>query len=246
MSPWRRFGSKPNRARNLRCGKHLAVLNRGISEDTSVYDRVMRDATAADVSAFVLAGGKSTRMGSDKAFLEFEGRTLLDRALKLAQSITSHVSIVGSREKFDRFARVIEDIFCGCGPLGGIHAALQSSQTELNFILAVDMPFVPVTFLRYLLDQARTTADGVVIVPRADGKRQTLCAVYRRGFADAAEQALRAGKNRIDLLFNDVPIRVVEEEELQHAGFSPSIFRNLNTRADLETAKLQAHEEVHL
>jgi molybdenum cofactor guanylyltransferase len=216
----------------------------GVSLDTSVYHLVMRDDAAA-VTAFILAGGKSTRMGSDKAFLGFEGRTLLARALELARSITPRVSIVGSREKFGSLGPVVEDIFRECGPLGGIHAALRSSQTNLNLIFAVDTPFVPGTFLQYLLGEARKAADALVIVPRADERMQTLCAAYRGGFADAAEKALRAGKNRIDPLFNTVPVRVIEEGELQRAGFLPAIFRNLNAPADLESAKRLAREEVH-
>jgi len=205
----------------------------------------MKDASADDLSAFILVGGKSRRMGSDKAFLQFEGRTLLERALELARSITPDVRIVGSLEKFGKFGGVVEDIFCHCGPLAGIHAALRSSRTDLNLILAVDLPFVSPEFMKYLVGEARRTPGALAVVPRADGRRQTLCAGYRRGFAEAAENALGAGRNRIDVLFDSVPVRVIEEEELRHAGFFPAIFRNLNTPADLEMAKSQAHEEVH-
>jgi molybdenum cofactor guanylyltransferase len=199
-----------------------------------VYYRGMGDVAAVDVTGFILAGGKSTRMGTDKAFIEFEGRSLLERALGLARSVTPDVRIVGAREKFAPFAPVVEDIFRERGPLGGIHAALLGSQTELNFMLAVDMPFVSVTFLQYLIREARTAAEATVIVPRSDGRRQPLCAVYRRRFADAAEPALLAGRNRIDSLFDTVETRVIGEEELDCAGFSSAIFRNLNTPEQLE------------
>lgn len=210
----------------------------------NMYDFQMAS-IATDLTAFVLAGGKSSRMGSDKAFLEFEGRTLLARAVELARSVAPQVYIVGSREKFGEFGAVVEDIFRDCGPLAGIHAALRSSQTELNLMLAVDMPFVPRTFLQYLLGESEAARDAMVIVPRAERRRQTLCAIYRRDFADVAQTALSRGSNRIDILFGTVPVRVIEEDELQRAGFSPAIFRNLNTPADLETEKVRAAEEVH-
>jgi molybdopterin-guanine dinucleotide biosynthesis protein A len=108
-----------------------------------VYDRAVENGSARDVSAFILAGGKSTRMGADKAFVEYEGRTLLARALDLTRSVVSGVWIVGSKQKFAALAPVVEDVFRDCGPLGGIHAALLGSFTELNLMLAVDMPFVP-------------------------------------------------------------------------------------------------------
>ncbi|HTU40397.1 MAG TPA: molybdenum cofactor guanylyltransferase [Candidatus Aquilonibacter sp.] len=211
-----------------------------------MYDFEMQS-IAADLTAFVLAGGKSSRMGSDKAFLECEGRTLLERALESAQCVAPHVYIVGSPGKFEEFGPVVEDIFRDCGPLAGIHAALRGSQSELNLMLAVDMPFVPRTFLQYLIAESRKMSDAMVIVPRAEGRRQTLCAIYRRDFASASETALRAGRNRIDILFDNVPVRVIEEDELHRAGFSAEIFRNLNTPGDLETARLQADkdEEVH-
>jgi molybdopterin-guanine dinucleotide biosynthesis protein A len=190
-----------------------------------------------DVSAFILAGGKSSRMGTDKAFLEFEGRTLLARALDLARSVISEVSIVGSKEKFAPFAPVVEDVFQNCGPLGGIHAALQTSSADLNLMLAVDLPFVSETFLQYLIGEAGKASQAAVIVPCAGGHRQSLCAIYRHRFAAVAENALRAGKYKIDPLFAMVPIREIGEDELQRAGFSHELFCNLNTPAELEAVK---------
>jgi molybdenum cofactor guanylyltransferase len=196
------------------------------------------EAAPRDLTIFILAGGKSTRMGADKAFLEFESRTLLSRALNLARSVTPNVSIVGSREKFAAYAPVVEDIFRDCGPLGGIHAALRASQTEINLILAVDMPFVPVEFLDYLIATARCTLEAVVVVPHCEAHLHTLCATYRRPFADVAEKNLRAGQNKIDRTFSEVPTRIITEEELQTAGFSPAIFRNLNTPEQLEAERM--------
>jgi len=193
-----------------------------------------------NLTAFVLAGGKSTRMGQDKAFVDYSGRTLLARALDLARSVTPDVHIVGSRERFAEFAPVVEDKFRECGPLGGIHAALVASQTELNLILAVDMPFVSTAFLHYLLTQARSTRDADAVVPRAGGRWQPLCAIYRRKFSVTAESALRVGRNRIGQLFDEIRLRVIDADELQGAGFSLDIFQNLNTPEDLEAEKRRA------
>jgi molybdenum cofactor guanylyltransferase len=205
-----------------------------------VYDRGMENAPPRDVMAFILAGGKSTRMGVDKAFVDYDGRTLLARALDLARSVTSDVCIVGSREKFAAFAPVVEDVFHDCGPLAGIHAALRASVTELNLMLAVDTPFVSGPFLQYLIRQAREAPEATVVVPRGGGGWQPLCAIYRREFAGAAENALLAGRNRIDPLFDVSRTRVIEEEDLEEAGFSPAIFRNLNTPEELEAEKRRA------
>jgi molybdenum cofactor guanylyltransferase len=203
---------------------------------TSLYHRPM-DGSSPDVAAFILAGGKSTRMGADKAFVTLDGRTLLARALELARSVSRDVRIVGDPAKFAPFAPVVEDVFRGCGPLAGIHAALRASPADLNLILPVDAPFVSPPLLQYLIMRARTQGAATVTVPRMNGSWQPLCAVYRRQFADAAEQALRAGRYKIDALFAAAQTLMVEKDEFEAAGFSTNMFRNLNTPEELEAVK---------
>jgi len=206
-----------------------------------MYDQRVKDGTESGVTAFVLGGGKSSRMGSDKAFLRVGDETLLSHALKAAGAAAGEVRIVGDAKKFAGFGRVVEDIYLDRGPLGGIHAALASSTTELNLMLAVDLPFIGPELLKYLLSRARESG-AMVTVPRACGGLQPLCAVYRRGFADVAEQSLREGKNKIDSLFAGVEICVIEEEELIRAGFAAEMFRNLNTPEELEQARSSRFE----
>jgi molybdenum cofactor guanylyltransferase len=200
-----------------------------------VYHRGM-----LEVTAFVLAGGRSSRMGTDKAFVEFQGRTLLERALALVTAITEKVYVLGSRARFGAFGEVVEDEFPDHGPLAGIHAGLRASSTDLNLILAVDMPFVTDVFLRYMLNEAEQS-DALVTLPRAAGNWQPLCAVYRRPFAKLAESALRAGRNRIDLLFRETSVHIIEEPQIQRAGFDAELFRNLNTREELRAAEDGMH-----
>ena len=125
--------------------------------------------------------------------------------------------------------------------MGGIHAALSTSPTELNVMLAVDLPFVEANFLQYLLARARESG-AMVTLPRAAGGLQPLCAVYERSFAAVAEDSLRKGRNKIDSLFAKVQTCVIDEEELVRGGFSLEMFRNLNTPDDLEKAR-SSHRE---
>jgi molybdopterin-guanine dinucleotide biosynthesis protein A len=192
-------------------------------------------APAPRVTAFILAGGKSTRMGADKAFVLLDGRTLLARALDIARSITPEVRIVGDPQKFASFAPTVEDIFPNCGPLGGIHSALRSSPTDLNLMLAVDVPFVSPALLQHLVGRA-SNSPATVTVAQTGGGYQPLCAVYRRNFADAAEEALQEGRYKIDTLFAASSTQTIAERELEAAGFSPRMFRNLNTPQELADA----------
>ncbi len=177
-------------------------------------------------------------MGSDKAFLHLGCQTLLAHALALAATAAPDVRIVGDPQRFLPFGRVVQDVFPGRGPLGGIHAALRASETDLNLMLAVDLPFVESRFLAYLIASACQCA-AVVTVPRSQDGWQPLCAVYRREFAASAERALHKGKNRIDALFSQVETRAIGEEELVRMGFSPRMFRNLNTPAEWQNAKAE-------
>jgi molybdopterin-guanine dinucleotide biosynthesis protein A len=190
----------------------------------------------ADLTAFVLAGGKSSRMGADKAMLEVAGQTLLQRTLELARAVAEDVRIVGVREKFGEFAPVVEDKYPDRGPLGGIHAALASTGSDFNLILAVDLPFLEKRFLQQLVTEALASG-AVVTVPRAGGGLQPLCAVYRREFAALAEQALAAGRNKIDTLYARTTLRIIEEDELARFAFSPAMFDNLNTQEEWERAR---------
>jgi molybdopterin-guanine dinucleotide biosynthesis protein A len=175
-------------------------------------------------------------MGSDKAFMQLGGQSLLVHALTLAKSVTDQVKIVGDPEKFATFGKVIPDIYTARGPLGGIHAALLDSETDCNLILGVDIPFVRSSFLTFLVSAAKSS-DAMVTVPSTGGYLQTLCAVYRKEFLRPSESALAAGRNKIDALFTDISVRVIDEQEILAAGFNLSMFRNLNSPEDWEAAK---------
>jgi molybdopterin-guanine dinucleotide biosynthesis protein A len=175
-------------------------------------------------------------MGADKAFLEFQGQTLLVRALALIDHVCPRVAIVGDTTRFSGYGSVVEDVYSGCGPLAGIHAALASSSAESNLMLAVDMPFVSEGLLRYLFAIAEESG-AVVTVPRTAKGLQPLCAVYRREFASVADSSLRAGKYKIDVIFAGVALRIIEEDELVKAGFSERNFLNINTPEDRRQAE---------
>lgn len=187
--------------------------------------------TKPSPAAFVLAGGKSSRMGSDKAFLEFDGETLLLRAMNVARTACDKVAIVGDPKKFAQYGTTVADIFPGCGPLGGIHAALVSSNADFNLMLAVDMPFVSPELLRFLFTAAEGS-NARITVPRTGNGLQPLCAIYRREFVADAEAALRTGRYKIDALFSRMPTHVIEESTLAAAGFSAHTFFNVNTPDD--------------
>jgi molybdenum cofactor guanylyltransferase len=190
---------------------------------------------AQPISAFVLAGGKSTRMGTDKAVLSLHGRTLLETALTAARAAAQQVAIIGPPELYGPHARVIADIYPGCGPLGGIHAALSNTKTEFNVILAVDTPFISADLLAYLAQRALASR-AVVTAPEINAYPQPLCGVYSRDFLPIAEQALRAGQYKIVPLFAKTATLLIPQADLEQFAFKSEMFENLNTPEDLERA----------
>ncbi len=194
------------------------------------------DGGVDDVSAFVLAGGKSSRMRADKALLPLGDGNFLTVALRNTRSVCPGPIIVGDSILYSKFGAVVDDRFKGCGPLGGIHAALSATRCEWNLVLSVDLPMMTPEFLRWLVREA-VGGDDLVTVPRLHGRSETVCAVYRKSILPFVEQALIAGDFKVGRIYSAVPVRYISENEIGAAGFQEDIFRNVNTPEDYEWAK---------
>ncbi len=180
-------------------------------------------------------------MGADKALLPLGDGNFLTVALRNARSVCSEPVIVGDSIRYGKFGTAVDDRFNGCGPLGGIHAALCGSRRDWNLVLSVDLPMMTPEFLHWLVRQA-AAGDDLVTVPRLHGRSQTVCAVYRKSILPVVEQALIAGDFKVGRIYSAVPVRYISEEEIGAAGFQEDIFRNVNTPEDYEWAKRHFHE----
>jgi len=179
-------------------------------------------------------------MGTDKALLPFGDGNLLQLAVRKARELTPQAVIVGRRDLYAEYGEVIEDKFPGCGPLGGIQAALCTTRSDAILTLAVYMDVVTVDFLRWLL-QIAGQDEAQATVPLAAGRLQPLCAVYRRGVLEAVESQLHEGNYKVDRILSRLTTRRICEEELHAAGFTPEIFCNLNTPAEYNAITSPPH-----
>lgn len=193
-------------------------------------------AKQANVTGFVLAGGKSSRMGDDKSLLSWNGATLLQQTQKVLGQVCQKVCILGPRNLYSDYGECIEDIYPECGPLGGIHAALTYAQTPHSLITAVDTPFVTPEFLAYMVERALSSS-SIVTAPRINGAMQPTCAVFSRNFLPIAEAALKAGKYKLEPLFPPQHTLVLTEADLAQFANLAEMFQNLNTPQDLEHAR---------
>jgi len=143
--------------------------------------------------AFILAGGQSSRMGTDKALALFNGISLIQNAVNILASTGLPTRIAGSRSSLEACAPVVSDTFSDSGPLAGIHAALASSDAEWSLFLPVDLPLMPSSLLTCLLQRAILTAAPVTIA-RLNGRIEPFPAVLHRTMLPGIESQLRAGR----------------------------------------------------
>lgn len=186
-----------------------------------------------DGEGFILAGGKSGRLGRDKAFLRYRGSPLIELARRCLESAGLPVAIVAdSRERFRSLGLpVLVDRISGAGPLGAVFTALTASRSQDNYFIPCDTPLVPPRLYRVL---ARAGRDFDVVVPRdAAGGLHPLCAYYSRNAADPIRRLLETGVRRVDSVLEAEDLRVhvlsAAEWNLPDQGFL-----NVNTPADWE------------
>ncbi len=193
----------------------------------------------------VLAGGQSRRLGRDKARVELEGLTLVERAVATLSGVFSTVIIVSPEREGLRLSgsEVVPDLQSGQGPLGGIATALDWAGGQSTFVLACDMPFVSSDLVEHVIksvsDEGQETsrADGpIACVPRWLGRLEPLCALYDPDVLPYVEQALAVGAFGVQDLLETVPIKVVDVGA-QHPFYHPELFMNINRPMDLDKAE---------
>jgi len=182
------------------------------------------------VQGFILVGGASSRMGSDKSRLMLDGRTFTEQIARALSGVVWSVTVVGKSSDNFGFERT-DDVFAQWGALGGIHAALAACQSEWALVVACDLPFVtPSLFTR--LAGLRPGFEAVAPL-QPNGYVQPLSALYRVDpCLERSEQLIRAGQRRPLALLDSVKTRLVAFEELSDLDDADHFFDNINTPED--------------
>jgi molybdenum cofactor guanylyltransferase len=192
-----------------------------------------------NVGGIVLCGGQSKRMGRSKAWLPFDGQSMLARVIGLLQEAVSPIVVVAAPEQeippIPKGVHVVRDEERGRGPLQGLLAGLAAleSRAEAAYVSSCDVPFLRPAFIRRLIV---LLGDQAICVPRVGDQHHPLAAVYRVKVKEAAARLIAENRMRPFFLFEMVPTRVVEANEL--AGVDPDFesLRNLNTPEEYERA----------
>ena len=194
------------------------------------------------IEGFVLIGGASSRMGTDKARLRLGNQTFVERIVNALAAVADKVSLIGPMTKNNEwFLPVVPDIYPGCGALGGIHTALNSCRAPWAAVVACDLPFVTAELLARL---ASTSENFAAVAPvQSDGRPQPLCALYAREPCLArAAHLLHSGERRAHALLHAVPTRWVAFSELSDLKNSHLFFSNINTPDEYTNALTNVEE----
>lgn len=148
--------------------------------------------TPPPISGYVLAGGRSSRMGADKSLLPIAGKPLISHAVAKLRHICADVHILSANSGLAGYAPLVADLHPGCGPVGGIEAALAHTSCDWNLILPVDVPFLPVAILQTLVDTAGGPARVAMFT--VSGRAQPAVCVLHREIAPSIAAAIALGE----------------------------------------------------
>jgi molybdopterin-guanine dinucleotide biosynthesis protein A len=184
-----------------------------------------------DVHGFVTAGGRSSRMGKDKAWLEIDGRPMIQRVIEELLRVTPAVSVIANGPEYDRLGLpVLADLNPSIGPLEAIRVALAGSLAPRVLLVACDLPFVTAELLEFLLH--RVEGYQATVPLSSDGRLEPLCAVYSTEALEPVTELIRSGERKVSRLFDRVRARLIPFEDLSQLAGAERFFINVNTPDD--------------
>jgi molybdopterin-guanine dinucleotide biosynthesis protein A len=185
------------------------------------------------MNAAILVGGKSSRMGSNKAFLELKGKTFIELQIDLLREIFDDIFISANTSSEYEYLNlsIFKDVYPGKGPLGGIYTSLINSSSLHTFMLACDMPFIGPELINHLKD---LTKEYDVVIPKSEKGLEPLHAFYSKKCIDPIKRSLEEDNLRITSFFPHVNVKIVELDNLNLSDCFKNSIKNLNTRDDYE------------
>ncbi|MFN2396535.1 MAG: molybdenum cofactor guanylyltransferase [Bacteroidales bacterium] len=184
-----------------------------------------------NITGIILAGGKSSRFGSNKALFEYRGKTLVEHSIEILTPLCK--SLLLSTNQPEKFAftglQTIPDIYPDCGPVGGIHACLLQSNTEHNLVIGCDLPWLETSLFQFLLQKS---PGYQVVMPSHNGFRETMASYYHKSCTKTLEKALQEKRYKI---FDAIASLKTCYPGIENEVFySEKLFSNINYRGDIQ------------
>jgi len=159
------------------------------------------------INAFILAGGKSSRIDTDKAFLKYRGKYFIDIIIESISTLFERVYLIGKDYKNNLLAGSYSDEIEGVGPLGGIYTALKKTDKQINFLTGADYPFIDPEIIAYLIKIIEENSQNYhALVPLMPDGPHPLCAFYTRACLPSIIKCLNEGNNRVLCIAKYTPL----------------------------------------
>lgn len=186
------------------------------------------------VSAAIMAGGRSTRMGQDKAWIELDGEPLISRVAHVLAQVADEVLVVANDPRYGSLGlRVVHDRYPAGGALGGIATGVGAAMHDTVLVAACDMPFLDPAVWSVLVGHA---GEADVVIPRIGGEYETLHALYTKACVPHMARSLAENRLRVISFFDAVRVLAIDEPELRAVDPTLRAFTNVNTPEELASA----------
>lgn len=186
------------------------------------------------ISIYILAGGKSSRMGVDKGLLTFGHQKVIEHILETCRKVCDAVFIVTSNQDYAQFnVPLLADTITNAGPAGGIDALLHHTSSELNMVVSCDMPFVDVNSIEYMIEQS---VQHTITIPMLNNYPEAMFGVYKKECQSLWRQLILEHTYKMSELISHFNPKFVDGNVLQR--HNPRLFTNLNTPEEFRNAEL--------
>ena len=187
--------------------------------------------TSMNITGIILAGGKSSRMKTEKGLVLYKEKPLIQYTIDVLNQVCDQVLISSNTISYDHFGyKIIKDEIRDIGPVGGIHASLNASATDDNIILSCDTPFISVDYLHYLLQNKE---DAMVAVPWfGNDKYEPISAYYHKGFASRLAGFIEEANYKLPEIYQQIPLKkLIMDNTLDF--YHDKLFYNINSQEDI-------------
>lgn len=187
-----------------------------------------------NVTGIILAGGKSSRMGSDKGIVDLNGKRFIDHILEAVLPNVNEVIIIANNDNYNNLGyKVVKDKIQDCGPLGGIYTGLMNSKTENNIVVSCDIPFINSDLVKYILEN---TSNADITVPVYKGNIEPLCAIYTKRTSDQIYNLIMNKDLKIQNILKYFITKELFITKMQKF-YTDKLFVNINTPEELKQQK---------
>ena len=184
------------------------------------------------ITGIILAGGKSSRMGTDKGLVNLKGHSLINHVIQVVNLMCDDIIIISNQPRYKNLGvPVFEDILKNKGPVGGLHSGLRHSKTQYNLLVACDMPNISFDLIKFVLDNVDGTEDAVV--PLNNNQPEPLCGVYAKNCIAQLEKAIDENRFKMQEILKNLNTKYISVDE-SLPFYTSELFMNVNTMEDLD------------